>query len=300
MKRLSMTMSLATAFAFAGVFTAPALAGEGDIAHDSEYYILEAQNAERWSAADKAVDEKLAAFHQRNGGKAPNFLYILVDDIGFGDLGIPELNAIRGYETPNINKLADEGMRFARMYTEPSCTPTRVAFMTGRQPYRNGMGDTAVDIAGFGLAGKEVTLAEMLSESGYNTVHIGKWHIGDIREAWPTEQGFDFAAFPIHQQGQLTIFHDDAADEEVSIGIGKNNYDDRFTLDNWFRPDASHMATVVEGKRGETVREVHMEPGERWNQKKYDEMNARFQSQALEHLRKLAAQDSRSFSNTGL
>jgi arylsulfatase len=284
-------MGIVTAFAFAGISTIPALAGEGDIVHDSEYYILEAQNAEQWAADDKAVDEKLAAFRQRNGDKPPNLLYILVDDIGFGDLGIPELNAIRGYKTPNINKLADQGMRFARMYTEPSCTPTRVAFMTGRQPYRNGMGDTAVDIAGFGLAAKEITLAEILSESGYNTVHIGKWHMGDIMEAWPNHQGFDFAAFPIHQQGQLTIFNDDAADEEVTIGIGKNNYDDRFTLDNWFRPDASHMATVVEGKRGETVREVHMEPGERWNQKKYDEMNARFQSQALEHLRKLAAQD---------
>ena len=74
--------------------------------------------------------------------------------------------------------------------------------MTGRQPHRNGMGDTAVDIAGFGLAGKEVTLAEVLSESGYNTVHIGKWHMGNIMEAWPTHQGFDFAAFPIHQQAQ--------------------------------------------------------------------------------------------------
>jgi arylsulfatase len=163
--------------------------------------------------------------------------------------------------------------------------------MTGRQPFRNGMGDTAVDISGFGLADNEVTLAEVLSESGYNTIHIGKWHMGDIMEAWPNHQGFDFAAFPIHQQGQLTIFNDDAANEEVAIGIGKNNYDDRFTIDNWFRPDASHMATVVEGKRGEKVREVHMKPGERWNQKKYEEMNNRFQRQALEHLRKLAKED---------
>ena len=77
----------------------------------------------------------------------------------------------------------------------------------------------------------------------------------------------------------------------MAIGIGKNNYDDRFTLDNWFRPDASHMATVVEGKRDETVREVRMEPGERWTQAKYDEMNDAFQRQTLEQLRSLAAQD---------
>ena len=261
------------------------------LVHDSEYYILEAQNKEKWAADDKAVDAKLAAFQAKNGGKPPNILYILIDDIGFGDLGIPELNAIRGYKTPAINKFSDEGMRFARMYTEPSCTPTRVAFMTGRQPYRNGMGDTAVDISGFGLADKEVTLAEVLSESGYNTIHIGKWHMGDIMEAWPNHQGFDYAAFPIHQQGQLTIFNDDAADEEVTIGIGKNNYDDKYTIDNWFRPDASHMVTVVEGSRGETVREVHMQPGERWTQKKYEEMNDRFQQQTLEHLRELAQQD---------
>jgi arylsulfatase len=153
------------------------------------------------------------------------------------------------------------------------------------------MGDTTVDIAGFGLAAKEVTLAEILSESGYNTVHIGKWHMGDIMESWPNHQGFDFAAFPIHQQGQLTVFNDDAASEGIAVGIGKNQYDDKFTLDHWFRPDPSHMVTVVEGLRGEKVREVHMEPGERWTQKKYNEMNARFQFQTIEHLRRLAKQE---------
>ena len=262
-----------------------------EIAHDSEYYVLQAQHAEQWAADDSAVDAKLAAFREGNGGKPPNILYILIDDIGFGDLGIPELNAIRGYKTPAINQFADEGMRLVRMYTEPSCTPTRVAFMTGRQPHRNGMGDTAVDIAGFGLADKEVTLAEVLSDAGYNTVHIGKWHMGDIAEAWPTNQGFDYAAYPIHQQGQLTIFNDDAANEGVSVGIGENNYDSRFTLDRTFRPDASAMATVVESKKGGPVREVHMEPGERWTQAKYDEMNDRFQEQTLEHLRDLAGKD---------
>ena len=258
------------------------------IVHDTEYYILEAQNGEQWAKDDKAVDEKLAEFRKKNGNKPPNILYILIDDLGFGDMGIPELNAIRGYKTPSMNKFADQGMRFARMYTEPSCTPTRAAFMTGRLAVRTGMGETTVDIDGSGLAGKEVTLAELLSDSGYNTVHIGKWHLGDIMETWPNHQGFDFAAFPIHQQGQLTVFNDDAAAAGIAVGIGKNQYDDRFTLDHWFRPDPAHMATVVEGKRGEKVREVHMQAGERWNQKKYNEMNERFQRQALEHLEKLA------------
>ena len=265
--------------------------------HDAEFYVSQKQNGEKWAAEDKALDAKLAEFKKSNGGKPPNIVYILIDDIGFGDLGSKTLNMIRGYETPSINKVAREGMRMARMYTEPSCTPTRVAMMTGRQPHRNGMGNTAVDISGFGLAKNEVTLAEVLSENGYNTVHIGKWHMGDIKEAWPNHQGFDYAAFPIHQQGQLTIFHDDAAHEEIAIGIGDSNYDGRYTMDGWLRTDASSMVTGVEGKRGENVNEVHMQTGERWTEKKYEEMNYRYQDQAMEHLRKLAKQDEPFFLN---
>jgi arylsulfatase len=275
----------------AAALSAPALGQQNTIVHDAEYYILQAQNGQRWAAEDRTLDRQLAAFRERNGGRPPNIFYILIDDIGFGDLGSETLNAIRGYRTPAINRFAREGMRLSRMYTEPSCTPTRVAFMTGRQPFRNGMGNTSVDISGFGLAGKEVTLAEILSEAGYNTVHIGKWHMGDIMEAWPNHQGFDYAAFPIHQQGQLTIFHDDAADEEVAIGIGDNNYDDRYTIDRWLRTDASAMVTGVEGHRDQPVREVHMRPGERWNEAKYHEMNVRYQQQTMEHLRRLARQD---------
>jgi arylsulfatase len=266
-------------------------AARGKLAHDAEYYILQQQHGKAWEAEDKALDQQLAAFRKKNGGKPPNIFYILIDDIGFGDLGSETLNMVRGYKTPSINQFAREGMRLGRMYTEPSCTPTRVAFMTGRQPHRNGMGNTSVDISGFGLAGKEITLAEVLSRVGYNTVHIGKWHMGDIKESWPNYQGFDYAAFPIHQQGQLTIFHDDAADEEVSIGIGDNNYDDRYTLDRWLRTDASSMVTGVEGYRNKPVREVHMKAGERWTEAKYEAMNQRYQKQTMEQLRKLAKQD---------
>lgn len=259
------------------------------IVQDAEYYILKSQHAEAWAEDDAAVDKMLAEFRDKNNGKPPNLLYILVDDIGFGDMGIPELNAVRGISTPNINQLSDEGMRMARMYTEPSCTPTRVAFTTGRLPVRIGMGDTTVDIAGFGLPGNEVTLAELLKEEGYNTIHVGKWHMGDIAESWAMNQGFDWAAHPIHQQGQLTIYSDSAVREQVSVGI--KDFDDRFVLDNLFRPDPSAMVLGVEGAAGGEILEVGMEPGERWDAHKYDEMNQRYQDQALENLRTLAAKD---------
>jgi arylsulfatase A-like enzyme len=266
-----------------------AIAQEAPIAHDAEYYILEAQHAEQWAQDNAVVDERLAAFRETNGGKAPNILYILVDDIGFGDMGMPELNAVRGITTPFINQLSDESLRMARMYTEPSCTPTRVAFSTGRLPVRIGMGDTTVDISGFGLPEGEVTLAEVLKDAGYNTSHVGKWHMGDIAESWAMNQGFDYAAHPIHQQGQLTIYNDDGIREQVSVGL--NDFDEKYTLDKFFRPDASAMIAGVEGVAGGPIREVHMEPGERFTAAKYDEMNDRYQRQALEQLRDLAGKD---------
>lgn len=274
---------------FLGLSATAAMAQDAPIAHDSEYYILEAQHADQWAQDNATVDERLAAFRDANGGKAPNLLYILVDDIGFGDMGIPELNAVRGISTPNINQLSDEGLRMVRMYTEPSCTPTRVAFTTGRLPVRMGMGDTTVDISGFGLPAAEVTLAEVLKGAGYNTSHVGKWHMGDIAESWAMNQGFDYAAMPIHQQGQLTIFNDDAIREQVSVGI--SDFQDDYTLDTYFRPDASAMVAGIEGVAGGPIREVGMEPGDRLTAAKYDEMNDRYQRQTLEQLRDLASKD---------
>ena len=266
----------------------PAAAAE-KIIHDAEYYILQSQHADQWAKDDAAVDAKLEEFRKSNGGKPPNIISILIDDIGFGDLGIPELNAVRGYETPNINAFSDQSMRMVRMYTEPSCTPTRVAQTTGRLPVRMGMGDTTVDIAGFGLPGKEVTLAEVLKGAGYATSHVGKWHMGDIAESWAMNQGFDYAQHAVHQQGQLTIFNDDAIREQVSVGIA--DFDPVYTLDDLFRPDAAAMATVIEGKAGGAIREVRMKPGERWTAAKYDEMNQAFQDKTMEELRRLAKGD---------
>ena len=118
-----------------------------------------------------------------------------------------DLSVIRGYKTPHMSTLAKEGLSLQRMYTEPSCTPTRVALMTGRHPVRTGLVDAKATLAGEGLAAEEVTLAEILRDSGYNTSHVGKWHLGDINESWAHNQGFMHAEYPIHQQGQLAIMH---------------------------------------------------------------------------------------------
>ncbi len=142
----------------------------GQIIHDAEYTIIEAQNGKSWAADDKVLDKKLAKIRKKNGGKPPNIVYILLDDVGFGEIGMDELSVIRGYKTPNLTTLAKQGMSLQRMYTEPSCTPTRVAMMTGRYPTRTGLTEAKATLSGEGLSGDEITLAEVLRDAGYFTL----------------------------------------------------------------------------------------------------------------------------------
>ncbi len=102
------------------------------IRHDAEHYVLLHQYKDKWAAEDKEIDKKLAEIRKKNKGNPPNIVYILIDDMGFGEFGMPELNKIRGGRTPKLDKLAKEGITFTRFYAENICTSTRVAFMTGR------------------------------------------------------------------------------------------------------------------------------------------------------------------------
>lgn len=122
----------------------------------------------------------------------PNIIFMLSDNLGYGDLGCYGGGVIRGAPTPNIDQLASEGIRFTNFNVEPECTPSRSALMTGRYAVRSGT-TRAVPIQGIpqGMAPWEVTIAETLKEKGYQTAIYGKWHIGVEKGRFPTDQGFD-------------------------------------------------------------------------------------------------------------
>ncbi|MCG7522463.1 sulfatase-like hydrolase/transferase [Ruegeria sp. Ofav3-42] len=264
-------------------------AQDAPIIHDGEFQFLRAQFGEQWGAQDTEIEAKLAEIRDANGGMPPNILYILIDDVSFGQMGNRTMNYVTGFDTPNINDFATEGMSLMRMYTEPSCTPTRTAMLTGRHPVRAGVEEVKVALVGEGLAAEEVTIAEILKEEGYNTAHVGKWHQGDIEQAYPHNQGFDWAAFPLHQQVQLSLMTRDAMVANNMLGYHASGQSNQFQLDQRFKPYG--LVTGVEGEAGGLAREVDMAPGEEWTQAKYEEMNLRYQRQALEQLEHLAAQD---------
>lgn len=289
MRRTLLTAAAALALA------PPAFADDGGLVHDGEYNFLRAQHGEKWDAQDVEIDAALAAIRDANGGERPNIVYMLIDDVSFGQMGNRAMNYVTGFDTPNINDFAAESMSLMRMYTEPSCTPTRAAFLTGRHPVRTGLKEVKVALVGEGLAAEEVTLPEILGEAGYNTAHVGKWHQGDIEEAYPHNQGFDWAAFPLHQQAQLSLMTREALEANNMVGFHPSGQSNAFEIDQYFKPFG--LVTGVEAEAGGMAREVHFEAGEEWTQAHYDEMNARYQRQALEQLELLAGKDEPFFLN---
>jgi arylsulfatase A-like enzyme len=129
----------------------------------------------------------------------PNFVFFLVDDLGYMDIGANNPDTF--YETPHIDRLAAEGMRFTNGYVaNPVCSPTRYSIMTGKYPSRvdstnwfSGRREGRFLPAPLNdvMALEEVTLAEALQEAGYRTGFLGKWHLGPTEEYWPEAQGFD-------------------------------------------------------------------------------------------------------------
>jgi len=132
-----------------------------------------------------------ASFAAAPPAAKPNILFIVSDDTGYGDLGPYGGGIGRGMPTPNIDRIANEGMTFFSFYAQPSCTPGRAAMQTGRIPNRSGMTTVAFQGQGGGLPAAEWTLASVLKTAGYQTYFTGKWHLGEADYALPNAQGYD-------------------------------------------------------------------------------------------------------------
>jgi arylsulfatase A-like enzyme len=121
----------------------------------------------------------------------PNIILIVSDDFGYGDSGPYGGGENRGMPTPNLDRVAAEGMTFLSFYAQPSCTPGRAAMQTGRIPNRSGMTTVAFQGEGGGLPAAEWTLASVLKTGGYKTFFTGKWHLGEADYALPNAQGYE-------------------------------------------------------------------------------------------------------------
>lgn len=241
--------------------------------------------------------------------KQPNFVFILVDDLGWADVkcNFPE----SFYDTPNIDKLAENGVRFTNAYAaNPVCSPTRAALMTGKHPNRVNITDWIPGSDpkkrpllgpqdGEELALEEITLAEKLKENGYKTCFVGKWHLGD-EGYFPEDQGFDINIGGHHKGSPPGGYYspyknpklDDGPEGEFltdrltseSIEFLKENKDDAFmlylayyTVHTPIQAAKKHIEKY-EAKRAELgLDEVpHQKEGEGWT--KMAQENAAFAS----------------------
>ncbi len=236
---------------FIGVAANDSLALESD----APFQVFQKRNAETWAKEDKQIDKKLVTLRSRFG-KRPNIIYILADDVGWGELGVYMGGKLRGTPSPTLDQMAKEGMKFLSHYAEPSCTPTRIAINTGRHPVRTGLNGVLWPGQTAGLHPDEVTIAEVLSDAGYHTAMWGKWHVGELPEQAPESQGYDVSHYGLyngavyfwadvknHYLGRDTVsgthpFHDFPGEEEYERRYGIH-------IDGHFR-----------GKKGEGRKEV--------------------------------------------
>ena len=174
-----------------------------------------------------------AAALDRDEARRPHIVLMLSDNLGFGEIGVYGGGVLRGAPTPRLDGLAAEGMRFTNFNVELECTPSRSALLTGRMPVRSGTWRAASPGLPGGLAPWETTLAEMLADAGYDTAIFGKWHLGDEPGRYPTDQGFDqWWGFP--------------------FSTNLASYQDRVGFD----PAVAKVPHLLEGRRGEAVRQV--------------------------------------------
>src|SRR5579871_4846465 len=158
----------------------------------------------------------------------PNVVFVLADNVGYGDLGSYGGGELRGAPTPRLDRLAREGLRLTQFLVEPACTPSRAALMTGQYSIRNGLSLVIVPGSPDTLPGHAITMAEMFKSAGYATAIFGKWHLGAEPQSLPTNHGFDeFYGIPpdiswdsATYVDSITLFHSIPAPRDVLLAKG--------------------------------------------------------------------------------
>ena len=138
-----------------------------------------------------AAHNHLVEAQTAESGKKPNIVLVFMDNLGWGEPGCYGGGILRGAPTPRIDKLASEGMRLLNFNVEAQCTPSRAAIMTGRYAIRTGNPTIPIETPVYGLTQWEYTMPKMLGDAGYASAMYGKWHLGQTKGRFPTDQGFD-------------------------------------------------------------------------------------------------------------
>jgi arylsulfatase A-like enzyme len=281
--RFSTVLKMIVALAIFFTGSIPATAKE--IIHDAEHYVLLKQHKAQWAQQDAEIQKKLDALREKHG-KPPNIIHIMWDDTPVGEIGIPAIQKVRGWETPVMNEIAAEGINFMRMYTEPSCTPSRAAVMTGRHAVRNGMYNVGFPYEYGGLAADEVTIAEVLSKAGYATAFNGKSHLGDVESSYLTRQGFDEALWsPYNQVPSLYVPKAQIAMLASAVMYPDMYPHDPYDIDKGWRPDGYVWA--LEGTKGGPVREYGTPP----NHDDYVQIEDEFFKRSMDFIDRSAKSD---------
>ncbi|MCZ6837089.1 MAG: sulfatase-like hydrolase/transferase, partial [Planctomycetota bacterium] len=161
--------------------------------------------------------------------KPPNVVIVFVDDMGYGDLGC---YGSESHQTPNLDRLATQGMRFTDFYVaQPVCSASRAALLTGCYPNRLGIHGALGPNARHGLDEGETTLAELFKSKGYATAIFGKWHLGHQPPFLPTRHGFD-EFFGIPYSNDMWPLHPDYAKFPPGTAQRKRGYPDLQLYEN--------------------------------------------------------------------
>lgn len=154
--------------------------------------------------------------------KKPNIICIMADDVGWANIGVYNQGIMAG-KTPNLDRMAQEGMRFTDYYAEASCTAGRANFITGELPIRTGMTTVGQAGAPLGIPDQAITIATALKSLGYATGQFGKNHLGDMNQFLPTVHGFDeFFGYLYHLDAMEDPAHRNYP-QELKASVGPRN-----------------------------------------------------------------------------